>query len=265
MRLPDAPLLEVVFELRWDVPITGPAAPDAPFGYDPGFLDFHKAYDAAISKEGFTSSEVIAMPGPTFAHAVVKRYRRAGDQPFPLVQIGHGIFACNLSTEYEWSEFEKFALRHLSIAAQCYPLKGRMKPIRAELRYVDIFNADLIKHNSIERFLQIDTKIKYKGFDFLSSGRFTGDDLGLVRLRRDLAKPGIGWFQMELGSANAGGTKGMLLNSRVVKEAGFDEAVWREDIKGTVGHWLRDAHDVTSEFFKAFVSDKLMRAFTKKK
>lgn len=264
MRLPDAPLLEVVFELRWDIPITGHAAPDAPFGYDPGFLDFHEAFDAAMGGGGFTSSEVIAMPGPTFAHAVVKRYRRGGDQPFPLVQIGHGVFACNFSTEYDWPEFEKFALNYLSIALASYPQKGGIKPIRAELRYVDIFNIDLIKHNSIERFLKEDSKLKYGGFNFLSSEHFTGDDLGLLRLRRNMAKPKTGWFQMELGSADAAGAKGVLLNSRVVKETEFDDA-WRDDINAATAKWLSDAHEVTSEFFKAFVSDKLMRAFAKKK
>ena len=84
MRLPDAPLLEVVLELRWDVVVTDVSRVPIRFGYDPGFMPFQSAFDVIMSSRGFKSHQMMAEPGPTVPYAIVKRYRLADDQPFPL-------------------------------------------------------------------------------------------------------------------------------------------------------------------------------------
>jgi uncharacterized protein (TIGR04255 family) len=260
VRLPDAPLLEVVFELRWKVAISDDSSP-APFGYDPGFDQLKKNFDEALSKEGYARQEQITQPGPTVVYAVAKRYRKE-DEAFPLIQIGHGLFACNYSTDYDWGDFESFCKHQLGNLIASYPVTAitELKPSRVELRYIDIFNSDLLKHSSFMRFLNENSQIDFDGFPFLSSAKFSGDDSGLIRMRRDLADPSSGWFQFDAASAKNEEDKAVLLTSRVVKEAAFDE-LWQNNLQDAAALWLGQAHSVTSEFFKSFVSADLMKSF----
>lgn len=263
MRLPDAPLLEVVFELRWDVVVDEPQRGPVRFGYDPGFAPFRAKFDELMAAKGYRFAEVMGEPGPTVAHAITKRYRLASDQPFPLVQIGHGIFACNFSTDYDWDSFWTFAAEMLRLVMQAYPRSdlSQLAPNRLELRYIDIFDSELLGHASFGRFLSENTKINYKSLDFLNSNLFTGNETGHFFLRRDIARAEVGWFQMEAASAEHSGKASVIATSRVVKEDQFADASWRGDLGKATTQWLEAAHDVTSRFFKEFVSDELMRKF----
>jgi uncharacterized protein (TIGR04255 family) len=162
------------------------------FGYDPGFMHFQSAFDGIMSSRGFKSHQMVAEPGPTVPHAIVKRYRLADNQPFPLVQIGHGIFACNFSTDYEWANFRQFAESLLQSLEKAYAKSALcpLNPARLELRYIDIFDAELMGHTSFGRFLKEDTKFDYEGLPFLNSNLFTGDESGQILLRRNIAAAG---------------------------------------------------------------------------
>ena len=75
------------------------------FGYDPGFAVFSQQFGQLMDASGYKAVERVSPPGPSFVHQIVYRYRK--EQAFPLAQIGHGIFACNVSTDYEWDAFEE--------------------------------------------------------------------------------------------------------------------------------------------------------------
>ena len=262
MKLPNAPLLEVFFELQWDVPKTGGAGALS-FGYDPGFNAFESAFEVAMNAAGYTTQEVVAKEGPTFANRIVKRVRKGDDQPFPLIQIGHGIFACNVSTDYEWNDFRAFCLDGLDHVLECYPTSptSPFRPSRAELRYVDVFNKDLLGHESLTKFLKTNSKLTHDGLGFLNSEVFTGADQGQMVLQRSIANAEIGWFRFDVANATTHNKDSILLTSRVVKDADFAGEDWAENTRDAVCEWLGEAHNITSEFFSSFVSDDLMESF----
>src|ERR1044072_977127 len=95
-RLPKAPLAEVVFELRWKLP--GPVDAPALMKSDPGLLPLLDPFTAGMKKIGFRSFKDIAPPLQTAGYGVARRYFKAAEQTFPIMQIGHGIFASNESS-----------------------------------------------------------------------------------------------------------------------------------------------------------------------
>jgi len=256
MRLPNAPLVEVVFEIHWEIVKTSPEGGPVVFGYDPEFVKFETNFDRLMLAAGF-SRESLLQPGPTIAHAIVNRYRK-GTEPFPIVQIGHGIFACNVSTDYEWEPFKQFAIENAQRVVDTYP---DLKVSRLELRYIDLFNADMLQHNSITEFLKSNSSVKYDGFAFLESALFEGEDQGMLSIRKPLANKELGYFTFEIANAASEGKIGLLLVSRVVKEK-VSEQNFKGDILTALGSWLGDAHDVTSPFFRAFVHPDLMKQFS---
>jgi uncharacterized protein (TIGR04255 family) len=177
------------------------------------------------------------------------------------VQIGHGIFACNFSTDYDWPDFEAFVVEQMHRLQAAHPKSelALLQPVRIELRYVDIFNCELLNHNSFTRFLWRDTKTRFEGLEFLQGNRFAGDDAGMLRLRRGLADPELGWFQLETASAQSDGAPAIILTSRVTKE--MEPAEWSADPISKSKVWLAAAHSVTSDFFRSFVGDELMAKF----
>ncbi len=267
MKLPNAPLMEVVFELHWDVPKTGQASSSVSFGYDPGFDAFKGAFDAAVAAAGYTVQEIVAQPGPTIANAVVCRFRKGDGQPFPLMQIGHGVFACNISTDYEWSDFKAFCLEGLGHILACYPRTpiSPFRPSRIELRYVDVFNEELLGHKSLTNFLKTNSKISHDGLGFLDTDVFTGGAQGQLVVRRSIAKAELGWFRFDVANATANNKDSILLTSRVVKDADFALDDWTENTSDAISDWLSEANKITSEFFKSFISDDLMARFKQDK
>jgi uncharacterized protein (TIGR04255 family) len=268
VRLPNAPLVEVVFELRWDVTRTGGIGPagGAHFGYDPGFQSLENAFSILMKKAGYTSQELTMAPGPVLVWSPVKRYRKGDGSPFPLVQIGHGIFAFNSSTEYDWSSFKEQALQSLAWLKEAYP-SGKdfgLRPVRAELKYIDSFDSVLLGHNSFSRFLRDNTKINYGGFGFVESGVFGGDDKGKFKLTKSLLDRDVGVLDFEVGTGELYSSTGVLLSSGVTKDQDFKEGDWVENTVLAAGRWLEAAHAVTSPFFASFVSPELMMQFNQK-
>ena len=269
MRLPNAPLVEVCFELRWDVSRTGPIGPAgaAQFGYDPGFRPLDSAFDVLMKKAGYTSLEVTMPPGPVFIWSPVKRYRKGDGSPFPLVQIGHGIFAFNSSTEYDWLVFKEQALQNLTWLKEAYP-NGKdlvLRPVRAELKYIDSFDKTLLGHNSFSRFLRDNTKINYNGFNFIESDVFSGEDKGRFRITKGLSNPEVGFLDFDVGTGESNSGMGVLLSSSVIKEQDFGESTWVDNTVSAAEKWLEAAHAVTSPFFRSFVGPDLMDQFNQKR
>lgn len=262
MRLPNAPLTEVIFELHWQVIKTGLLEGLVNFGYDPGFAAFESAFTTVMDSVGYTAREVVAQPGPTFANKVVTRFRKGDGQPYPIIQIGHGILACNVSTDYEWTDFKAFCLEALEHVLACYPTSPEMpfRPSRIELKYTDIFNESLLKHWSITKFLNSNSKLSYDGLGFLDSEVFAGTDEGRMVFQRSIADAEIGRFLFELGSAKTDIERNIMLRSQVVKDADF-ASDWTESTSDRVADWLSQAHDITSKFFSSFISDDLMELF----
>src|SRR5690606_34565781 len=101
-KLANAPLTEVVFELRWDTGQLDEGPGGLSFPVDPGLAAATDALGVHAKKTGFDRTLDLRpsyMVGPQ--RAVNRRFFK-GDSAFPILQIGTGVFASNSSADYEW-------------------------------------------------------------------------------------------------------------------------------------------------------------------
>jgi hypothetical protein len=86
VRLPNAPLTEVVFELRWKLQGAPPTPP--PLYSDPGASALVPAFTTAMAKKGFPAVKDMSSLQETGAHGVARRLYRARTSRFHLFKLG---------------------------------------------------------------------------------------------------------------------------------------------------------------------------------
>lgn len=264
--LPNAPLIEVVFELRWDLPGSGPMGS---LRTDPGYPFLREEFSGAVKKLGFRYAKDMQPQGIGLGlgYSVDRRFYLSETQTFPLVQIGHGIFATNESAGYEWTKFKASCLKHVRILIDSYPrmTSFSMMPSLIELRYIDVFPAESKKRKKHDMFafledntnLGISRPSLMEGLETLQSlngGRITAE----YRVKK--AKATI--FVLEFASVESGTKKGTRMISKV-RSVGKDVPSLKSKPKfvNNVSEWLEQAHLITSPFFQQLITPELLRKF----
>jgi uncharacterized protein (TIGR04255 family) len=266
IRLPNAPLVEAVFELRWA--LQGP--PGTPSLTDPGFLPMRESFTKNVARLGFV--ELRDMVGPQdllIGNAIARRFYLAKDQAFPLMQMGPGIFATNQSAEYEWSGFKKQVLDGIRAVVASYPTLPNfpLNPNYLELRYLDAFDASLVGTTDLIRFLDVATTMKLEGPPSLSSKKMFADERqGRVILQTAAKAWESSQFIFDLASGQREKESIVRLETKVVTTAeGTPKLRNSRAFLSEIGKWLEFAHGITSLFFRGFVKPPVMEKFNKAK
>jgi hypothetical protein len=216
-RLPNAPLAEVVFEMRWAL------VGNSPFLTDPGVIPLLEAFTLAAKAIGYPSFRDMGNTQQMIGHSVARRYHRNPDTNFPMLQIGQGVFAVNQSSEYEWAHFKKLALAGLKALLQSYPeLRGfPLKPNYIELRYIDAFDQSLTGTTDLIEFCQKATALGISLPAMLNDGkRFTGRLTGRLIVKKDLKSAKDTHMSIDIGSGRNenSSTDIVRLESKIVSE-----------------------------------------------
>ncbi len=263
-RLPNAPLTEVVFELRWR--LDGSESIPIPFRNDPGYHVMADRFGTAASEHGFSYPRKAQEEPTPFAQAppysIDWRFHERQDQPFPLWQIGPGVFAANDSASYEWNSFKKLCLQGARLLVHCYPkLRNfRWEPFHLELRYLDSFSLGTKADEDLVGFLNHNTSLSLT-LPQLVSGRLTGLTNGQLVLNYAVKGMGETLFVIVIGSGVSQGVKSVIMQSKVVTNLGKLKT-GRGQFVSELNQWLENAHDITSPFFKEFIKEHLMKKFT---
>lgn len=266
--LPNAPLVEVVFELRWQLPSSGTNELIPPaIRTDPGYPILRDEFSRAVKKFGFRHTKDLNPQGFTLGHSVDRRYYRSEAQAFPLIQIGPGIFATNESAGYEWKKFKPSCLKYLKILIDSYPRMASFSitPSLIELRYIDVFPAESETGATRDMFtfLEADTNLgisppslmeKLEPLRSLSGGRIVAE----YRVKRSKATV----FAFDFGSAKTAAKDTIRLESKV-RSIGNDVPSLKSKPKFVrdVSEWLERAHSITSPFFQKLIKPELLRKF----
>lgn len=155
----NAPLVEIVAELRWQIPQLA-AADQAgnPIQLPIVLADnnamtalFHRT-TAAVGKQGFDRLEQLVPPGSPVSvllPQMMYRYRRTDEVPV-LAQIGPGMFSVNALPPYKtWKEFHP----HLEGGIEGLLEALTDKPeLAVSLRYIDAFRHDLTSSGDAKTF-----------------------------------------------------------------------------------------------------------------
>src|SRR5262249_47747332 len=263
--LPKAPLAEVVVELRWALQ-AGPQ--DVPvLQSDPGLIPLLEDFTREMKKIGFGSTRDMSHPLQTGAHGVVRRFYKANDRPFPIMQIGPGIFATNESSEYDWKPFKQQAEQGIRALLRSYP-KFRffvLKLIHVELRYIDVFPASLIGNAALFPFLEKQTALRIGLPAMLTNKRIVElDAMGRFHYRARLAGRRQSELQLDLGSGKNTETGEDLVRMETkVFSLGTDVPPLGNTSKTfkAIGAWLEMAHDITSPLFKELIKSEALAKY----
>lgn len=264
-KLKNAPLAEVVFEARWA--LDDQSGPIPQLRTDPGysvlasnFTDWAKRQKfAAVEKVG--GQQIGSMT--TLGWTIDRRYRKSADSPFPLWQIGPGIFAANDTSSYEWRTYKRHALQGLSGVLANYPdlRADKLQPLSMELRYLDIFSAEIIDGRDFVKFANEGTHFGISPSSFLLDRRvFSGLKSGRLLLQFHVKSMKHTTFSVDLVTVRLGnGVEAIRLESKVhTSEQGMPR---RSAMKAFAGRWLESAHDITSPFFTSVIRPELMTRF----
>lgn len=160
----NAPLVELIAELRWTMPGAQQSAPQA----QPGILlalpqarteELFMHLAALMSTEGYGRFERTFPPGlPIPANQVACRFRPSDpDSQSPLFQVGPTVFTANALPPYEsWSKFSPLVKRGMTLLLQAFERSKSEIPSfdTALIRYIDAFRDDLTDGRSLSEFLR---------------------------------------------------------------------------------------------------------------
>jgi uncharacterized protein (TIGR04255 family) len=260
VRLPSAPLAEVVFELRWELQ-------QGIFPFDPLLAPSIARFSKEIDQMGFKFTQDISSVQQTGPYGVARRFLRAEDMPFPIMQIGAGIFATNESVKYEWQSFKAQVLQGIKALLRAYPqsIGFSLRPNYLELRYVDVFDKAVIGDKDLFDFAESGTSLRFKLPDVLfDRNMFWGDASGRFFFQRSLRGRKDSTFAIDLSSGRNMATKQDVLQlvSRVASSGvGVPPLGGTTPFLKQIGDWLEFAHNVTSPFFKHFILKDVMDKF----
>ncbi len=263
VKLPNAPLAEVIFELRWELP--GAEGLPVLLRHDPGYALLCQTFSDKAKALGFAlrrpiSDDPSVQPG---GHSVGYRYYRGEGLPFPLWQIGPGIFACNESTNYEWLSFKQLCLQGLEALFNSYPRAKflQINPMHLELRYVDVFDRDLLGHTNVLRFLAENTRCEFVMKNPLGGFGFNEQVQGRIQLNQVSQDDPNTSFGYDVRAGRAAEKEAIVLVSKVVTAGHQPTHRQSRQRKEYFSRWLDNSHNITRQFFKRFVADDLMHKF----
>jgi uncharacterized protein (TIGR04255 family) len=260
-RLPNAPLAEAVFELRWA--LEGDENLPQALRSDPGFSALISEFTLLARSAGFRFQRDMVPIHQAGGWGVFRRFYKQDGQEFPLLQIGPGIFAANQSADYDWKSFRKLVQSGLKSVLKAYP-RSKLYPLRPahlELRYVDVFDPGLFAAESFFAFTRAATHMDLIVPEFLTNGKQFGPlNGGRVQLSWPVRGEQDTQFNLDYASALKETKNVIQLSSKVVT-IGKGLPKTAASLPSFVDNWLEAAHDLLSPFFKQFVRPETLDRF----
>ncbi len=251
--LKNKPLIEAIFELRWELQEQSPGVKIDPY-YK---ILIGRIYDRVKSEYPFHEQlPTVMMPDEIAGYVVQHRFRK-GKDIWPLIQIGPGIITLNDTEGYVWENFEKRISPVLDTLFKAYPdAKNNLKVNGLLLRYIDAVDFDYEKGDIFDFLkdkMKMNIEIHEKLFEKTGVSKLP---LGLdLKFSFPSTKPKgavhIRFVRGKRKNADA------LLWETIVQSAGEDIPKVKEEI----ATWVKVAHNLTDDWFFKLIEGELLRRF----
>jgi len=251
--LKNKPLVEAIFELRWQLKEIQPGVK-----VDPHYKILIGRVYEKINKEYpyYEQLPTATMPDEISGYIVQYRFRKDKDR-WPLVQIGPGIITLNDTEEYEWDDFEKRIYELINVLFELYPDAGNnLKVDSLILRYIDAIEFNYERDNILS-FLRENMKVNININKEIFVG--TGMDEQPIDLDCRFSFPSTKPERVIHMRILKGRVKTLeaLIWETVVNSTG--ESVPQE--KGKIFDWVKSAHELTHKWFFKIIEGELLRRF----
>jgi len=252
-ELKNKPLVEAIFELRWNLKETAPG-----IKIDPHYkLLIGRLYDKFQEEYKFHEQLLAAaMPDEMAGYMVQHRFRKNKNE-WPLIQLGPGIITFNDTEGYVWEDFKNKIIIVLDNLFELYPdAEDNLKVNSLLLRYIDAINFDFEK-DDIFKFLKEKMKVNITLYPKLF------EDTGIDRISASID------LRFSFPSTKPKG----VINLRFArgKKEGTDALIWETMVRSTAGDapgikenivtWLVDSHNLTNDWFFKLIEGELLRRF----
>jgi uncharacterized protein (TIGR04255 family) len=256
-HLPNKPLVEAIFELRWGLLTTGPASPPQ----DPGFrIALGKFYDEVRKHYPVVVDlPTSQIPEDMTAYAVRHQFR-TGKNEWPLTQLGPGILTVNDTTGYTWDSFRPKVLQAIEAIFDAYPADlHEFRPQSVRLHYIDAIEFDPDATDPIS-FLEEHLHTKVVVEPLLFDDPDNPDAAQQVRLNLNfpLSKPkGIGALVFANGARE---NRPSIIMEILIRSDASDVP----QSPAAFATWIDDAHAIVDKWFFTLCRGDLLRRFEEK-
>lgn len=257
--LKNKPLVEAILEVKWKVP--NPESTQetiAVLPVDPHYkLLLGRFFDRMQAKYPiYESLPASQMPDGLISHAAQHRFR-ASSNGWPLVQIGHGLMTVNETEAYTWKDFRNRSEHALRCLYQSHPSIEDFHIEQLALSYIDAIEV-AFDQESVFAFLREKMKTNIKLPDRLfEAGRVSPNP---AYLQWESAFPTAnpdGLIRLKFGT----GRKHQ--NSAVIWETKLHSSGEQlPKVPDEFGNWLKQAHDLTSDWFFKLIDGELHKRFS---
>lgn len=135
-KLPNAPLIEVIFELTW--PINNEEEQEK-FQFLLGDI-YSKLKDDYPNRLRLVQLPNVEIPLEFLANKPLYRFSR--NETYPLYQIGPGLLSVNtVDSHYFWGDFEKEVMRITEVFKKSYNFRNKTL-LNIGLKYIDFYGFD---------------------------------------------------------------------------------------------------------------------------
>lgn len=252
-KLPNAPLLEVIFEFHWKLEeLPGDRKIDPLYSLLVG-----KLYDELKDDYPFHEQLPTAdIPAEIASYVTQHRFRNT-EEGWPLVQLGPGVLTVNDAADYEWTDFRERIARAVSALSLAYEsLGGNLTPNAVQLRYIDGLPFEFEKED-VFAFLDSMLKVKVELYEKLFEDGRTSKTPKAIDLKFFFdSKDPTGDLVIRFARGISNG-EGALLWETVV--AAVQEAM-PGDVH-SIGSWVDDAHQLVHDWFIRMTEGPLMETF----
>jgi len=251
--LQNKPLIEAIFEIRWEL-----EKKPSNIMIDPHYkLLVGQIFDRIKNDYAFFKSlPQSTMPDEFWPYTVQHQFRKS-DNGWPLIQVGPGIMSLNDTKEYVWADFEKRIMGLLDVLFEIYPSSnGGLTPNGLLLRYIDAIEFDFEKDNIIN-FLRDKLKTTIDIHEKLFN------DTGVSKLPSEFdlrfsfqtnEPPGAIRIRFVRGKKNK--NNALIWETQV---SSFDEKVPKN--KEDIINWVSKSHKLTHDWFFKLIDGELYERF----
>lgn len=248
------PLVEAIFEIRWELQ----KGPEKGMQIDPHYkLLIGRIYEKIKNEYPYYEQlPTASMPDEIAEYIIQHRFRKSINQ-WPLIQLGPGIISLNETHNYTWSDFEKKANNLIKILFELYPeAEKNLKINSVLLRYIDSMSFNFEKINVFD-FI----KDKMKMCVEINATLFKGTGVSRSPYGFDLkftfpSKKPLGAIHLRFTRGEKK-NKDQLAWETHVHSLGADAPISKKDISD----WIKDAHVLADDWFFKIIEGELRRRF----
>jgi uncharacterized protein (TIGR04255 family) len=238
-KLPNAPLIEIVLELRWKITNKVDLSK---IQYLYGDI-YNELKHKHPYRENIQPPEI---PIEVLLNQPVHRFRTAQND-YPLFQVGPGIITLNtIDSKYFWESFYNDSSELVNTFLNVFPIKNGEK-LTPSILFLDFFPFNF-KENDVYKFISDKFNVKFEQSFIKNVSNPKDVNLGFYY------EISLGDLSVVFHKGNSNHKEGIVLQTRI------NGAAISPDLDN-IKLWIGQAHDTCSDLFKKLTEGKLYESF----